>query len=966
MLKHFIASNYPHHRCVNAYSAVMFLKFLGSEIRGTVVFSFRWFLKDIPLKSYLLTIALILSLVTGALATHNRAGEIVYEHLGGLRYRVKIITYTKASSTGADRNYLKIRWGDEPSNTDDTELDSLLRSNGGGNGVILPGYNDVKMNEYIGEHTYSGPGTYILQTEDPNRNDGVLNIATGPQGASVSVMAYFALRTTLVIRPGNVGPNNSVYFQRAPIQNACIFQPWIHNPVAIDPDGDILRYSLVPCMGAGGVPLPSWMSPADYTLDPNDIFTIDPITGTITWQTPLEAGEYNVAIKVDEYRNGYHMGSVIRDMQITVKNCFNVPPTIMPIEDKCVVANGSLSFNVTATDAGQYAGIAELIAQGAPMVAVANVATLGPQTVVGTSMTREFSWQPKCPEVRLEPYQVSFIATDIGYGPNLIDPLSTFQTVRIKVVAPRVENPVAQAQGNQIHLSWDHTVCHNVFDSFEAPLVKYRIYRRNNLYGFVPDHCELGVPEYTGYEYIGQTQGLYNTQFVDTNVTYGGVYCYMVVTVWPDGSESYASEEFCDTVRKEVPVMTRVSINATDMALGSDTVQWSKPTELDTTIFPGPYTYKLYYSPGNGVPNTLVYETDPFNDLAEGDTLFVHESLNTQEMAHTYRVQLYSHALQSAVGTSNSASSVFLQLEPQDNAMILHMNAQVPWTNYEYRIYRKNPGETDFVYVGSTTTPTYTDIELANNITYCYKVEALGRYDGNDVPPVLINWSQEACAMPYDLTPPCAPELVLSDDCEGMFLEFAWTNPMMDCGDDDVTGYKIYYSPTEGGEMQLLATIDDPYQLTFALQQGDLEPFSIAGCYAVTALDSLNLWPDGTLHQNESALSNIICVDNCPVYELPNIFTPNGDGVNDLLKPIQWRYVKEVNFQVFNRWGSLVFETNDPELNWNGVQADSGEICSDGIYYYVIDIHFIHLSGIETEKRSGYVRIADGKKPQGN
>jgi gliding motility-associated-like protein len=102
------------------------------------------------------------------------------------------------------------------------------------------------------------------------------------------------------------------------------------------------------------------------------------------------------------------------------------------------------------------------------------------------------------------------------------------------------------------------------------------------------------------------------------------------------------------------------------------------------------------------------------------------------------------------------------------------------------------------------------------------------------------------------------------------------------------------------------------------------------------------------------------------VYELPNIFTPNGDGVNDLLKPIQWRYVKEVNFQVFNRWGSLVFETNDPELNWNGVQADSGEICSDGIYYYVIDIHFIHLSGIETEKRSGYVRIADGKKPQGN
>jgi gliding motility-associated-like protein len=936
------------------------------ESPARLYFRFLGFIKDIPLKSFLLTIAFLLSLISGAFATHNRAGEIVYEHIGGLRYRVKIITYTKASSTGADRNYLKIRWGDEPSNAQDTDLDSLLRSNGGGNGVLLPGYNDVKMNEYVGEHTYTGPGTFILQTEDPNRNDGVLNIATGPEGASVSVMAYFALRTTLVIRPGNVGPNNSVYFQRTPIQNACIFQPWIHNPVAIDPDGDVLRYSLVACMGAGGTPLPSWMSPSDYTNDPNDSFTIDPVTGTITWQTPLQSGEYNVAIKVDEYRNGYHMGSVIRDMQITVKNCLNVPPTIMAIEDKCVVANGSLSFNVTATDSGQTPGIQELIAQGAPMIAVDNVATMGPQLVVGASMTREFSWQPKCPEVRLEPYQVSFIATDIGYGPNLIDPLSTFQTVRIKVVAPRVENPAAEAFGNQITLNWDNTICHTAFNSFEAPQVKYRIYRRNNLYGYVPDHCELGVPAYTGYNYIGQTEGVYNTQYVDTNVTYGGVYCYMVVTVWPDGSESYASTEFCDTVRKEVPVMTRVSINTTDLALGSDTVQWSKPSDLDTSVFPGPYSYRLFYAPNNGVPNEQIYESDQFDDLADGDTIFVHQSLNTQELSHTYRVQLYSHSLDTPVGTSNRASSVFLSLEPQDNAMTLQMNANVPWTNYEYRIYRKDPGASDFIYINSTTTSTYTDTALTNNVTYCYKVEVLGRYDGDDVPDVLINWSQEACAIPYDLTPPCAPQLVLTDDCEGMLLEFAWTDPLLDCGANDVTGYKIYFSPTEGGEMQLLATIDDANEFAYSIQEGDFSPFSIAGCYAVTALDSLNPWPDGTLHQNESPLSNIVCVDNCPVYELPNIFTPNGDGVNDFLKPIKSRYVQDVNFQLINRWGGIVFETTDPQLNWNGVQTDSGEICSDGVYYYVIQINFMRLTGIESEKRNGYIRIADGKKPEGN
>src|SRR5690606_8681113 len=122
--------------------------------------------KEHLLKSFFLFISVFFLLVSGAHATHNRAGEITYEHISGLRYRVKITTYTKASSTAADRNYLKIRWGDEPSNVNENQLDSLLRSNGGGGGVIIAG-TDVKMNEYIGEHTYSGPGTFILQMEDP-------------------------------------------------------------------------------------------------------------------------------------------------------------------------------------------------------------------------------------------------------------------------------------------------------------------------------------------------------------------------------------------------------------------------------------------------------------------------------------------------------------------------------------------------------------------------------------------------------------------------------------------------------------------------------------------------------------------------------------------------------------------------------------------------------------------------------
>ena len=62
-------------------------------------------------------------------ATHNRAGEITYRHLGGFQYEATIITYTKADSP-ADRNALGISWGDGIT-------DTIPRINGNGNGEIV-------------------------------------------------------------------------------------------------------------------------------------------------------------------------------------------------------------------------------------------------------------------------------------------------------------------------------------------------------------------------------------------------------------------------------------------------------------------------------------------------------------------------------------------------------------------------------------------------------------------------------------------------------------------------------------------------------------------------------------------------------------------------------------------------------------------------------------------------------------
>lgn len=67
---------------------------------------------------------------------------------------------------------------------------------------------------------------------------------------------------------------------------------------------------------------------------------------------------------------------------------------------------------------------------------------------------------------------------------------------------------------------------------------------------------------------------------------------------------------------------------------------------------------------------------------------------------------------------------------------------------------------------------------------------------------------------------------------------------------------------------------------------------------------------------------------------MPNIFTPNGDGSNDLFYPINYQYLKHAELLIFNRWGQLVFNGIDGNLSWDG--NFNGQQCSDGTYFYIL------------------------------
>ena len=65
---------------------------------------------------------------------------------------------------------------------------------------------------------------------------------------------------------------------------------------------------------------------------------------------------------------------------------------------------------------------------------------------------------------------------------------------------------------------------------------------------------------------------------------------------------------------------------------------------------------------------------------------------------------------------------------------------------------------------------------------------------------------------------------------------------------------------------------------------------------------------------------------------VPNIFTPNGDNLNDEFLLTSYSCIQEFEITIFNRWGRAVFESNDKNFVWKG------EHNSDGIYYYQIKL----------------------------
>jgi len=837
-------------------------------------------------------------------ATHNRAGEITYVQISDLTYEITITTFTYTLSL-ADRDNLDVDWGDNTVSTA-PRIDK----------VTLPNY--YRRNVYKIKHTYPGPGVYRIVVQDPNRNYGVKNIPN-------SVNVVFSISTTLIVNPA-MGRNSTPVLLNPPYDKAALGYVFIHNPAAYDPDGDSLAYKLTTCTREDGRPI------ENYTLPPSTYYLrVDSITGDLIWNTPADTGIYNVAMEIQEWRGERKIGVVVRDMQIEVFKTNNKPPVNSTLKNLCIEVGQTVEFIVSATDPNNDF-IRQIATSGVFQLDTSSAKFTKIDSVAGFSSSR-FFWKPWHNAVRNQPYNIIFKADDDNEELKLSD----IDNMTLKVLGPPPLLLNAIPEGKIIRLIWS--------DYGTDEISGFNIYRRIGPSTFIQDSCTSGLPASTGFVRVGYISGSSTVTYVDSDdgagLDFGNEYTYRIVAVYNNGAESKASNELPSTLVSGVPLIKNVSVTSTNASGGSIFLGWKKPDRLDTIPSPGPWEYIIYRATGTAGTDFAQIRSIPTTNL--NDTTFTDTPLNTQSEGYIYKIELWNRTTgnQFLVGEPAYASSVFLTANPGDRKVRFVIDRNVPWINTHYDFFRQNSVTLKFDSVGTTNQLTFTDLNLENGKNYCYYVRSTGEYLTENLPKNLVNYSQITCATPVDNEPPCPPDLTVRSQCDSLYNLLRWTIDDPECF-EDVSGYKIYYAMTYEDPPALIETIDDKNIFTFKHFPGDI----VSGCYEVSAFDD---------NGNEGDRSLKICVDSCNFYEIPNVFTPNGDNYNDRLIAKASGLVEKIDFKLFNRNGLLIFSTDKPRIDWDGTYK--GKIVSPGVYFYQCDVFERRITGLEQFHLTGFIHV---------
>ena len=904
------------------------------------------------LKPWRLVLCVLMALGLEAQATHLVGGELYYTHLGGSNYLVTLKVYRDcgpANTLGTgfdDQVYIGMWDGTGQIGDNDVLTIPLTQSNvsnvpvalGNPCGTPPP---DLCIEQAIYSTTVSLPATsygWDLVWQRCCRNPSISNLQNF--GGTENPGATFVAHVPGTSVSSDATQNSSPVFQELPPVAVCANFDFVWDHSAIDPDGDELVYSFCAPLDGGGtgggnganspVPNPPATPPyqeveyiggfsGTYPITSDPAMAIDPVTGVITGM-PTSPGQYAIGICVSEYRDGELLSTTMRDFQFNVTLCdpniqsvvAEQTPAQLCIGETITLDNGSINGSSYAWDFG-VAGITDDVSEEfEPTYTWPEPGDYWVSLVVNpgwpcadTSEALYQVWQPLEPVIVVDGFECDdgeelftfAVEGNIDGGASMLWDFGT-------------GSPGLADIPNPGGISFDNA------DVWEI-VVSVNNHGCTSDAGFTwvapPDPVALVEDQYqfcTGLTFdftnLSSNAEAYLWDFGDG---VGGI---------PSGTSTDPSPSytFPDTGVYEISLTAAADFTCPDVATAEVEIQFLLEPTFTT---PDPNCFDDHFFTFSGTASSdenTVYEWDfggatvLANTAEEQVTGLIYEEAGTYDVSLTASVPGLTGCIQTFTAPVTVIAEPAIDFQAG------------PWTGCP-------PHSVSFTNMSTTeTATTYTwdfgDGSTSNAVSTSHMYMSPGVY-----PITLTMETGGYCVRTLEMDGPQVVEILpvpvaaidVTPSQVDILNPVVWVEYL---GDQNVD---CYYSFGDGG--------------------------GIEGC------NGQYIYNDGgTFTITQTVVNEFGCTNTAEgqvsvsgsVFYAPTAFTPDGDGLNDVWLPVV-RGVSNYALRITNRWGELVFETNDPEEPWLGQMGTDGQhYCPNGVYLYRA-VYFDQV---------GYPRVAEG------
>lgn len=937
------------------------------------------FAHRLGMKKILLLTGLLFLMTRPSMATHIAGGDFTVEWVSGNNFRVTLKLFRDCASGGAGFDSpITVAVYDNVTNV----LHSTFSMS-----------SPTITNIALGDACYSPPSSVCIQE---GVYQTVITLPNNPNGYYLAWERCCRNPTIQNINlPGNAG---MVFYVQVPdpvLQNSTpIFGAYpatgylcngLENTIdfgVTEADGDSLVFSLItPLMGSGtsvtsptlvGAALPkpyvtiNWQPPYSLANIVGGVppMTIDPNTGVITC-FPTGTGVFTFAVMCMEYRAGVKISETIRDIQYYVLPCVidDLPEIMLP--DTISVSEGTNAcFDIVVIDADATDTISILVsspitfADGATLTMPAPFSIIGTDTLYQFHFTNEttglpdsvllhapissggayygiggiglhYCWATECEDIDNSPFVLEVAAFSLGCSgdTNFVNQTTQIYVEPIplpeqEILLPPTINVFAGEQPcfDIVVLSTDPT------DTVSITV--------NGPPGSVLSNPPMVSPGMHQYYYWNDSTGAKDSIILPTPVQTGNVYSTTAGGV---------GLHYCWLTECEDILVSPIDVTVTSfgLACNGDTLSITNSTQI--IVNPPPYPEQTIYIP-------------PVINVSSGDEPCFDIVVLSENPTDTVNIV--------PSGPTFPAGAILTQPAPVSPGL------------YQYFFVNPTTGQQDSVILAAPTVngPVYTGVGGVG-LHYCWQTSC----EDVDVSPFTID------VMAYDpgcngdtsfinqttivnispIIPPnqnvylpdsivllaqdgtCFDAVILSQSATDPVTAVI-SSPSFDAGAavSTTSSNYVYWSPD---------VFDfDTISLAGATPLGNGHYMGIGGiglhyCWTTDCGDisdqeylikvaayRIGCYGDTTFVTNHMTIR--VDAPEGMSGVVPNVFTPNGDGINDIFKlGGLWNYCYDtIDVKIYNRWGQLVFQSNTPTFEWDGTNL-KGEELSEGVYYVLLN-----------------------------